>query len=274
MLLRYPGGKAKIYKKVQEIIATNDLSASVYCEPYAGGFGLGLKLLLKEDVKKFIINDFDKHIYALWYSVFYQPEKLIEKIQSIDITIQEWHRQKQIYNNYMKFDYRKKDDKVVVGFATLFLNRTNFSGILTGGPIGGIEQRGKYKLDCRFNKSKIISIIKELAKYQDRVSIFNYDAIKLIEKLKSKEEKIFYNFDPPYVKKGKELYLNAYEEQDHTALENRIESINAKWIMTYDNEKLIRDLYKDFAQRELHLNYTVFSKRQAKEILISNFAFV
>jgi DNA adenine methylase len=266
--LRYPGGKAKIYDKVKNIILVNALSDKIYVEPFAGGFGLGLKLMRNGDIDRFIINDYDRHIFAFWKSVFCHTNKLKEKIITTSITVEEWQRQKGIYKDYKNFSLLE------VGFSTLFLNRTNFSGILMGGPIGGLDQCGKYKLHCRFNKGKIIALIKEIAKHKDKVEIYNKDAVKLIRDLKNRESELFYNFDPPYVNKGKELYLNAFIAQDHTDLRNEINNVQTKWIMTYDNVDLIKDLYCRYNQTQLSLIYSVSSKRKEKELMISNLNFI
>ncbi len=260
--LRYPGGKAKIYNTVKEIIKENNLSGKVYVEPFSGGFGLGLKLLINGDIKKVIINDFDRHIYAFWKCVFNHTQKLIQKIENVQINVAEWRNQRNVYNNYLK------NSIIDVGFSTLFLNRTNYSGILKSGPIGGFGQNGTYKMDCRFNKTELVKLIKTIAKYKDAVEIYNYDVKSLIKKLKNREQELFYNFDPPYVNKGKELYLNSYEEKDHECLKKIVENIDTEWIMTYDNVELIKTLYSNYTQVEQKLTYSVSSKRKVDELMI------
>ena len=269
MLLRYPGGKAKIYSSVKEIILQNGLEHKIYCEPYSGGFGLGIKLLLKGDMQRFIINDLDRHIYAFWHSVFFDTDRLIDKIQNTPITMDEWHHQKDIYLNANTYNENRLLD---IGFSTLFLNRTNFSGILTGGPIGGLAQHGLYTIDCRFNRERLVKCVRDIAAHRENVEVYNYDALHLIRELKAREQDIFYNFDPPYVGKGPALYLNALVEQDHINLRNAVNNVQTKWIMTYDNVKLIKDLYKDYKQKELELLYSVSVKRKDKELMISNLA--
>ena len=268
MLLRYPGGKAKIYKKVRDIVANNNLASRTYVEPFAGGFGLGIKLMLNGDLKKFIINDYDRHIYAFWWSVFNHTNELVDLIACTEITIDEWRNQRKIYDNQENYSL------LDVGFSTLFLNRTNFSGILMSGPIGGFNQSGKYKLNCRFNKERLINNIKQISQHRERVEIFNKDSVELTKLLKNRESEIFYNFDPPYVNKGQELYLNAFVEENHRELKEEIDKVNTEWIMTYDNVELIKDLYKEYRQTSLDLNYTVCTKRKEKELLISSKAFI
>ncbi len=143
--LRYPGGKGNLYEKIREIMRENNLLDRTYTEPFAGGFGIGLNLMLNGDVKDFIINDFDNHIYSFWQSVFFETNELIKLIYDVKIDLETWNTQKEIYDNQQNYTLLE------VGFATFFLNRTNYSGIIKGGPIGGSEQKSKYKIDFRFN---------------------------------------------------------------------------------------------------------------------------
>lgn len=265
MLLRYPGGKAQLYNFVRDLISKHNFKEKIYVEPFSGGFGLGLKLLVNNDVGQVIINDLDRHIYCFWKCVFYHTTRLIKKINETEISIQEWFKQKEIYNNSSQYGL------VDVGFSTLFLNRTNYSGILKSGPIGGFKQEGDYKINCRFNKELIINNILKVSNYKENVQIFNFDATSLIKRLKNSEHSIFYNFDPPYVVKGHELYLNAYEEKDHKKLMTKISEIDTHWIMTYDDTELIRHLYNNYFIDELSLVYSVTTKRKANELIISNF---
>lgn len=264
--LRYPGGKSSLYNKVKTIMEDNNLCNSTYVEPFSGGYGIGLQLMKNHIVDSFIINDYDYHIYAFWKTLFLHTKQLIDFINKVNITIEEWQNQREIYNNYKDYSL------VEVGCSTLFLNRTNYSGILKGGPIGGFSQSGSYKLHCRFNKQTLIENIKEIASFKKHVKIYNLDAIKLITKLTSKNETFFYNFDPPYVKKGQELYENFYNEDDHIRLHNKIDMcVKDKWIMTYDKCEFIKKLYNNYYVQDFELSYVAGKKKKGTEYFISNF---
>lgn len=262
-LLRYPGGKSRLYKPIKEFIKDNNLKNKTYVEPFAGGFGLGIKLLVNGDIDKVIINDFDYRVYAFWYSVFNHPKKLIKKIKETPINIEEWKKQKAISKECSKRSILN------IGFSTLYLNRTNFSGILNAGPIGGMEQLGTYKLDCRYNKDKIMASIEDLVKYKDKVEIYNKDVKDFIIETEFDNSHII-NFDPPYVDKGKDLYKNFYKKEDHENLEviirNNLKSID--WFMTYDNHELIRKIYKNYYTKEYLLNHNAGKKKIGKELFI------
>src|SRR3989338_3655171 len=146
--LRYPGGKAFLFPFFDKMIEEQGLKNLTYIEPFAGGAGAALALLFSEKVDKIVINDLDKAIYSFWKSAIFSSGKFIKKIHSTPITIKERQRQKAIYNN-------PRSNQFNLGFATFFLNRTNMSGILDGGAIGGEKQKGEYKIDARFNKEKL-----------------------------------------------------------------------------------------------------------------------
>ena len=148
--LRYPGGKTKLYYYVKSIIEANNLLGETYIEPFAGGSGLALKLLLNNDVNRIVINDLDPAIYAFWYCTLHNPEEMCNFIKTVPLTVTEWDRQHEIYVNYQNYSQLK------LAQATLFLNRVNVSGVITGGIIGKRDQTGKYKMDARFNREKLI----------------------------------------------------------------------------------------------------------------------
>ena len=261
--LRYPGGKAKFYPIISKILQINNLVNTTYLEPFAGGAGLALSLLFSEEVKKIILNDSDKHIYAFWYSVLNETEALCNLINDTSITIQQREIQKEIY--------RKCDmtDILSVGFATFFLNRTNVSGVLNGGVIGGKNQNGKYKMDVRYNKNSLINKIQKIASYRDRIRIMNYDVFDLFSNPSIRRfRNIFINYDPPYVNKGARLYQNYFTEENHRQLAQMILNEKRKWIVTYDQAPLILEIYKSCAIGFIDVAYTVREKKKVQEYII------
>ncbi len=260
--LRYPGGKAKLTKFIADLITFNKLEGCTYVEVFAGGAGAALALLYNKIVDQIAINDYDKGIYAIWYSILNNTEDFCERINNIPVSIDEWHRQKVIY--------RTTDNLLDLGFSTFFLNRTNRSGIIKGGAIGGLEQKGEYKIDCRFTKDELIKRVRMIATFRERISLSCLDAGEFIRtKLNEIPDKSLIYFDPPYFKQGPELYTNFYKDDDHKELSNLIrEYVRQPWIITYDNCDDISTLYSDFKQEKYSLNYSVNSKYKGKEIII------
>ena len=260
--LRYPGGKSKLTPYVLDIIKLNNLEGGAYVEPFAGGCAIAWYLLLNNHVDKIYINDLDKSIYSFWHSVLYRTDELCQLIDSTLITIDEWHKQRKIYRE-------GASDLLKLGFSTLFLNRTNHSGIIKGGVIGGLEQKGNYKLDCRFNKNRIIDQIKSISMYEKNIRLTNLDAIQFIDNNISKiEGKAFINIDPPYYVKGKGLYQNYFEHDDHYRLFESVKRIKHPWIVTDDDTPEICSIYSEYLPKSFGLSYTAQKKYIGSEVII------
>jgi len=260
--LRYPGGKTKLVAYVLETLEINDLIGGTYVEPFAGGAGIAWYLLLNEKMKHVYINDLNTSIYAFWYCVLNNTQELSQLIMDTPVTIDEWHKQKLIQDS---------SDATIIerGFSTFFLNRTNRSGIIKGGVMGGKNQDGKYKLDCRYNKEKLIKKIKSIANLKERITLTKKDAkVFLTDDIKNIEKKCLINIDPPYYVKGKGLYQNFFEHNDHYELRNVIRALDRPWIVTYDNAPEISDLYNDFSPLSFDLRYTAQTKRDGSEVIV------
>lgn len=260
--LRYPGGKTSLFEFFDEVIKFNRLKNVVYIEPYAGGAGAALSLLLLNRVDSIVINDFDVAIYSFWKSILDEPEAFIKKIETTPITVGEWHKQKEIYKN-------KSTDVLALGFATFFLNRTNRSGILNGGIIGGQKQEGKWKIDARYNRDKLVEKIKLIASVRDKIEVFNKDGLEIIRQYMNDSNSLFY-VDPPYYEKGASLYLNSYKHKAHEDLADLLNSCAKKshWILTYDNVEPICQLYLIRQQYPFVLQYQAHSARKGSEVMI------
>ena len=260
--LRYPGGKKKLANFISDAIVLNDIQGGTYIEPFAGGSNVALFLLFQEQVSKIVINDVDRSIYAFWHSVIYNTDKLCERIIETQITIQEWEKQKEIQRD------KEKANLLDLGFSTFFLNRTNRSGIINAGPIGGKKQNGNWKIDVRFNKDDLINRIKKIALYESRINLYNKDAIALINEIISElDEHCLIYFDPPYYNQGSSLYTNFYKHEDHEILKDFIMNLNCKWILTYDYTPDIINMYRLAEKRLLTLGYTAAKKMKGNEMI-------
>lgn len=263
--LRYPGGKSKLSPLLRYIIENRvENNITTYIEPFAGGAGVALDLLFSETVDNIIINDYDKAIYSFWRAVTESPSKFIKTIQERPVTIEEWYRQKEIYNT------QKDKYSFELGFATFFLNRTNRSGIINAGPIGGYEQNGNYLIDARYNKDALIKKINQIKKYKSKIKIYNKDIRRFIELvIYTQNNNSFVYFDPPYYLKGKELYKNFFLPKDHKEIKNSIiNKVHCPWVMTYDNEISIAEIYKDYCIKKYDLMYSLANKGKASELII------
>lgn len=261
--LRYPGGKNRLASFIGLTIQKLNMQNCTYVEPFAGGAGVALSLLLEGTVDHIVINDYDKAIYSFWRAAKEDSRALIDRISDTPITIEEWHRQKEIYST-------AKTYSLDLAFATLFLNRTNRSGILNAGPIGGYAQAGEWKLDVRFDKETLIAKISAIAEHKHQITVYNKDIISLLRNYSPYfGDNVFYYFDPPYYNKGQKLYKNFFTHEDHQRIRDVIlQEITAPWIITYDDVDEIANIYHDFPIRKFDLTYSAANKGRASELMI------
>lgn len=262
--LRYPGGKSAMAGLLADIRRLNGLGDRAIAEPFAGGAGASLALLYLEETHSIYINDADPAIHDFWWTVVNRPQPFLDMLSKTRVSIAEWRRQRDVY----------RDDSYVSrlrrGFSAFYLNRCNRSGIImNGGPVGGIAQTGKWKLDARFNKSELRRRCEKIAEYRERVNVSCNDGLHLIERLKP--ESTFFFIDPPYFEKGPTLYLNALDEDYHAALAARLQALRDEaWVLTYDDCPEVRRMYRGWAAiRPFSLRYTASKRRIGKEVLIT-----
>lgn len=260
--LRYPGGKTQLSPFVLEVAHANDLQGGVYAEPFAGGAGVAWKLLLNGDMSEVWLNDIDPALFAFWTTVVSNPDSLCDRICRSQVTISEWHRQRAVLHDT---NANSQD----LAYATLFLNRTNRSGILSGGVIGGINQQGPYKLHCRFNKEDLIQKIQRIHTYREVIKITQLDAEICLRKwAKQLPRRGLINIDPPYYSQGRELYLSSYGQKDHAKLAETVRNLRVPWMLTYDDVPQIKHLYSGLPMFRKGLMYYAQVKRRASELLL------
>lgn len=261
--LRYPGGKSVMAKLFADMFEVNRLEHVSYAEPYAGGAGTAINLLLDEKVDRILINDANIGLYSFWYAILDDTNRFVDLIQTVPVTLEEWKRQHDILKNTHtpSFD---------LGFATFYMSRTNRSGILSAGPIGGSSEEkqelAKYKIDCRFNRDDLSDKIFAIADRKKSIVVSNKDAVKFLKDLKG-EGKFVY-LDPPYYVNGKSLYMDYYKQQDHNDLASYLKGTTKfKWVLSYDNVSEIRRLYQNYDLYEFDLKYTANKVKSGAELL-------
>lgn len=228
--LRYPGGKQRLAPFIKELLGENGGIGGHYVEPYAGGAGVAWELLLNNQVSHVHLNDSAVPIYAFWKAVIFHTEDLCRRIASASLTVDEWKKRREIVRN------PADHDELELGFSTLFLNRCNRSGVLSGGVIGGLAQTGKWKMDARFPRNELIGRIEAIASKKDAVTLKNLDAEKfIIEYIPTLPANTFVYCDPPYYEKSSRLYLDHYNKGDHARIANVIQNqLHPKWVVSYD----------------------------------------
>lgn len=260
--LRYPGGKSLMTNFFVDLFHRNGLQEIVYAEPYAGGAGAAINLLLNGYVNEIIINDANIGIYSFWNALINESDRFIQTINTIPVTLTEWYKQRTVLQGSTKPSFE-------LGVATFFMSRTNRSGVIFGGPIGGSteekQNNAKYKIDCRFNKQDLIQRLKTIAENRRRIRVTNEDALVFLRQL---DENVFVYLDPPYFVKGKSLYMNHYSKRDHERLSLYLQNeAPFNWVLSYDDVSQIREMYMNSELFRFPLKYTVSKKQVGYELL-------
>lgn len=264
--LRYPGGKAKLASFVKEVLHLNGLEDGIYAEPFAGGAGIAVQLLLQGYVSRIEINDLSRPIYAFWKSIRDEGSRFADLVDTVELSVREWKRQKEVFTS---IDPKPFD----LGFATFYLNRTNRSGVLNGGPIGGQTQTGNYLIDARFNRTDLSNRIRRISDHAASIGVHNDDAIDFIQKMSAMpSNKTLVYADPPYFKKGRQLYYDFFVERDHRRIAKFFvqNCDNLNWLVSYDDVLEINGLYEGCRRSQYLIPYSVRQRSFGTECMFSS----
>jgi DNA adenine methylase len=265
--LRYPGGKQKLVPYFKQFILANQLFGCHLFELYAGGASISLAMLMDGLVSRVTLCEKDPLLYSFWFSVKNNSEELCEKILRLQVTLAKWR----FYKNFLKIKHPNKESKMKLALACIFLNRSNYSGILKAGPIGGMKQESEYKIFCRFNKKRIVEQIKAISKFKKKITVKYVDALEFVKSASKKiNNKTLLYFDPPYYLKGSSLYRYSYKENDHKSLAEITKKIRTPWFVSYDRHEKIIENFNGARISTLSINYELRHLENVDELIISN----
>lgn len=257
--LRYPGGKSVLSGYMASLLERHG-ACDTYVEPYAGGSGVALWLLERSLVSDVVINDLDGNVHAFWDAAVNHSSEFLRLFDDVEPTMDQWHHWRDVLRN--------PSTELERGFAFFFLNRTNRSGVVDGGVIGGLEQRGRYRVDARYNKKALRDKLVFLRDHQDSIHVTNDDGISIIERYARRRGTFIYA-DPPYVMKGGSLYLNSFDSSQHIRLSTTLRSFpQGMWLLTYDDAPLVMDLYGDLPGGLFSLRYSAARHCRAEEVMV------
>jgi DNA adenine methylase len=249
---------------VAEILESNDASGWNYVEPYAGGAGVAMELLLDDKVGHIYLNDSSLHLYALWTTILSDAEGFCRRVSRASLDLDHWKRHREIVRR--PGDHSLED----LGFSTFYLNRCNRSGILTGGVIGGLAQQGRWKIDARFPRNELVKRIEAIAARRHQITVSNLDAEEfMVTRVNRLSRETLVYCDPPYYERAERLYLSKYVKSDHVRLSEVIQrKLRRPWLVSYDGHPDILDLYCERRSFEYTLQYSAIRPYAGREVFV------
>lgn len=221
-------------------------------------------LLFDGHVESIHINDADPAVALFWRVAVHHSSKLTQMLSSEPVNMKAWHHWREVMlGNVEASDVER-------GFATLFMNRTNRSGILMGGVIGGKAQKGPYKVGERFIREELCARVERIGRHSRAIHVYEEDASQLLTRChRFLPKKSLVYLDPPYFVKGSGLYRNFYRPKDHERIARLLNSSRFRrpWVVSYDNTAEIRDLYAEVPSISYGLQYTAQLRYTGSEVM-------
>jgi len=260
--LRYPGGKSRALRKILPQIPLN---FSEYREPFVGGGSVFIALKQLHPNATYTINDLNRDLYCFWNSVKNNVDDLITEILEIKNTYKDGRK---LYEKFACSDDVSHDFYRAVRF--YILNRITYSGTVDS---GGYSPQA---FERRFTLSNIEKL-RPLSNLLQDVTITN----ESYENLLFEDGKdVFIYLDPPYWRSRKsKLYGkngNLHTSFDHKQFAENVKKCKHKWLITYDDSDVIRELFAfaDIYPWEMQYGMNNVNKKKAKkgrEVFLANY---
>ena len=259
--LRYPGGKRKLANFMALLYRTNGLLDGEYAEVYAGGAAVALTLLYGEYASRVHINDLDRGVHAFWLAARDRTDELAKRVREARLDVAEWERQRAV-------QFAEEPDPLDLAFSTFYLNRTNRSGIITGGVIGGKNQTGEWKIDARFNTKDLVRRIERVGRWASRIEVYRIDGAEFLRTVvPTLPSGTLIYLDPPYYVKGQEmLYANYYSPDDHAEVAGLVRAMKVPWFVSYDDHADVRALYEGCQTVAYDIAYSASERYRGREV--------
>lgn len=243
--LKYPGGKRWLAKRIVAMLPEH----VCYVEPFGG---MGAVMLAKPESKVEVWNDIDGELANVMRVVKYHADALADEIQWTLI-----HRGERKY-----WQMHPGETDIQRAARWIMLRHSGYQGRAGKGfhvsKTARIRSRDKLVEQMRYVSQRLAGVIIENLPWQRVFDI--YDAPKTV-----------FFCDPPYADGDQAIYDHSFTEDDHRALRELLRSIKGKWVLTYGDHPLIRDLYADCCIDEVERVRTInqSSRRRYVELIIT-----
>ncbi|MDJ0578828.1 DNA adenine methylase [Crocosphaera sp.] len=263
--LRYPGGKSRAIKKIQEQFPKN-FNFSEYREPFVGGGSIFIYIKQIYPNIDIWINDLNPELYLFWKIAQSELKALVTELRQIKKNRTDGRK---LFKELREIDIDKISD-FERGVRFFVLNRITFSGTIES---GGYSEKSFH---TRFTESSI-ERLENLGYILPGIRITNLDYREVVNQ---KGENTFIFLDPPYLTATKSrLYGkdgDLHTSFNHQDFAQTMKQCQHKWLITYDDSEEIRNYFQDFNIIPWQLQYGMNNYKQGKaekgqEIFIRNY---
>jgi len=235
---RYPGGKTWLVPTLRAWLRAFPQKPALFSEPFAGGGIASLTVSFERLAGHAIMAETDEGVASVWKTILTgQGDWLAQEILDFDLTFGNVRKALEEDTHGSAVSLRRR------AFLTLLRNRVQRGGIMAPG--AGLVKNGENNrgISSRWYPETLARRIREINTNLHRLSFYNGDGFALIDEYRADPWVAFY-VDPPYTKAAKRLYRNW--QVDHRQLFEKVATISGSFLMSYDNEKEIRDLSQAF----------------------------
>ncbi|NOQ31526.1 MAG: DNA adenine methylase [Helicobacteraceae bacterium] len=246
------GGKSRLAKEIVNLIPEDH---RLYVEVFGGAMNI---LYAKEKQSVEVVNDINSELINLHRSIRNNPQSLTMYLNNMLIS-------RELFDDIKNQRLRYTNN--IQRAAYYYYQLTQSFG----------SKGENFAMNAKSRKPK--NIYREFTKWSERlkgVTIENMSFEKLL-KTYDKEDAFFY-CDPPYVE-TESYYKNTggFGVKEHELLAATLKQVKGKFLLSYNDHKLVRELYKDFkivqsGEIEYTLGKGVSGKsKKVREIFVMNY---
>lgn len=227
---RYPGGKTWLVPYIRQWLLSRQTRAKELIEPFAGGGIVGLTAAFEGLADHVTMVELDDQVASVWRAILYgYGEQLANRIASFELSTE----------SVKKVLDSPANSLLDQAFATILKNRVNRGGILApGASLVKSGENGK-GLSSRWYPETLKKRILDIAHISNRITFIEGDGMEVMRQNAHRKDASFF-IDPPYTLAARRLY--SQWKLDHEELFRTAEGLAGDFLMTYDNDELIRSL--------------------------------
>jgi len=270
--IRYPGGKSKAIKTLSQWYPQ---IISEYREPFIGGGSIAIDVTKANPDIPVWINDLYVPLYNFWVQLRDRGQDLSEGVREQKEKMLERGTQdekdkfaKDLFNKYANELDTYDDFRKAVAF--FIMNKCSYSGLTENSTFSRTAANSNFSLVGADKLSQFSELIKKW-----KITNIDYSEV-----MNAPGEDVFVFLDPPYDIKdflyGKDREMHKFF--DHDKFAEDVYKCPHEFMITYNVNDRLLELYKDYHLREWRLRYSMAHRGEKgtdenvkTELLVTNY---